>query len=113
MIGWRIVVSSQTPEERDRAEIDAREATILAEWEIGLEGIDWLQQLAQDGKATQLSVSGYPNRYMARADDVLPLLDNWRGEIERRAYHIFEWHADRIAACPAEQVLTIDAWDLS
>jgi hypothetical protein len=127
MFGWWIVVSSQTPEECDRAETDARKAGTLAHWEVGLDGLAWLEQLVQAGKATQLFYSGYPNRYTARAGDVLPLLasgppaptgpasiiigddymlpSNWRGKIEL--------HADRIAACPADQVLTIDAWDLS
>lgn len=113
MLGWWITVWSLTPEERNRAETDARNAATMAQWEIGPGGLDWLDQLVQEGKATQLSVSGYPNRYTARADDVLPLLANWRGDIERRAYRMIEWHADLMAACPAEQVLTIDAWDQS
>lgn len=125
MIGWWIVVSTQAPEERDRADQDARRAAILAQWEAGAEGIRWIEQLAELGKAAKLSGSGYPNRYTAQACDVLPFLgveppppggtliigddyvmpSNWRGKIEL--------HADRLAACPVDQVLTIDAWDQS
>ena len=125
MIGWWIVVSTQAPEERDRADQEVRRAAILAQWEVGLGGIEWLAQLVQAGKAAQLSGSGYPNRYTASAGDVLPLLAggppshtgpaiigddyvmpaNWRGKIEL--------HADSLAACPVGHVLTIDAWDQS
>lgn len=125
MIGWWIVVSAQTPEERDRTALEDRKAAILAQWEVGPGGLEWLAQLVQAGRAAQLSASGYPNRYTATAGDVLPLLAggppphtgpaiigddyvmpaNWRGKIEL--------HADRLAACPVDQVLTIDAWDQS
>lgn len=123
MIGWCIVVAAQTPEERDRS-VDRQEA-VLANWEVGPGGLDWLQQLVIEGKATWLARNGYPNRYTANASDVLPLLAggppahrgaaiigddyvmpaNWKGKVIL--------HEDRIAACPPDQVLTIDAWDQS
>jgi len=123
MIGWWIVVAAQTPEERDRA-ADTKPA-VLANWEVGPGGLDWLRQLVKAGKASQLFFSGYPNRYTAKAGDVLPLLAggppahcgppiigddyvmpaNWKGNV------IF--HHDKIAACSPDQVLTIDAWDQS
>jgi len=123
MIGWWIVVAAQTPEERDRS-LDRKEA-VMANWEVGPGGIDWLQQLVREGKATWLAFNGYPNRYTAKAGDVLPLLAggppahrgpaiigddyvmpaNWKGDA------IF--HPDKIATCPPDQPLTIDAWDLS
>ena len=73
MIGWWIVVAAQTPEERDDPAADRR-AAILATWEIGLGGLDWLHTLVDAGKAEQSSFSGYPNRYTAKAGEVLPLL---------------------------------------
>ncbi len=72
MIGWWIVVAAQTPEERDQA-IDTKLA-LLANWEVGPGGIDWLHRLVKAGKASQLAFSGYPNRFTAQAFDVLPLL---------------------------------------
>jgi hypothetical protein len=60
----------------------------------------------------RLDVLRYPNRYTVRAGDVLPLLENggiqspgWMGEIKV--------HAERVAACPADLILSIDAWDQS
>ena len=124
MIGWWIVVAAQTPEERDDPAADRR-AAILATWEIGLGGLDWLHTLVDAGKAEQSSFCGYPNRYTAKAGEVLPLLAdgppphrgmavigddyvmpaNWKGNVA--------FHPERIAACSADQMLTIDAWDLS
>ena len=123
MLGWWFIVSTQTPEEQDEA---VRNKTAsLARWETSINGIKWVQKLVDDGKATQHRANGYPNRYTARAGDVLPLLangppahtgptvlgedyvmpGNWSGNI------VFDH--DAIAACPPDETLTIDAWDLS
>lgn len=72
MLGYWIVVSTQTPEERD-AIID-RKKSVLAEWETGVGGIRWLEKLVEEGKATKLRGDGYPNRYTSTADVVLPLI---------------------------------------
>lgn len=131
MIGWWIVISTQTPEERDRADQEGRRVAILAQWEAGAEGIRWIERLAKEGKATKLSESGYPNRYTARAGDVFPLIEGGSIQPPKDGMWIFgidkgeeyaqppgwmgkvELHADRVAACPADHVLTIDAWDQS
>ncbi|MDM0030069.1 hypothetical protein [Variovorax saccharolyticus] len=123
MIGWGIVVVAQTPEERRQA-VD-RKAAVLATWEVGPGGIEWLRELVDAGNATQLSFDGYPNRYTALAGNVLPLLaagppvyggppvlgedyvlpPNWRDDVIL--------HQDRMLACSPRQFLTIEAWDLS
>lgn len=131
MIGWWIVVSAQTPGERDRADQAARRAAILAQWEVGAGGIEWLHALVKAGKVEQHTYSGYPNRYTAQASEVLPLIEtstidasedrnrvlgvdesrgfvNLSGRISKMTVY-----ADRMAACPAELLLTIDAWDQS
>lgn len=124
MIGWWIVIAAQTPEERDAPNSD-RKAAVLANWETSVGGIDWVTKLTKEGKATQLSSSGYPNRYTAKAGDVLPMLSKgipdhsdmtiigddyvmpagWKGNIIM--------HQDKIEACPPDQVLTIEVWDQS
>ncbi len=125
MLSWWIVISTQTPEELDQADEDTRQAALLANWEASVNGIGWLHRLVEQGKATQLSYSGYPNRFTARACEVLPLLargvpkhdgptiigddyvlpGNWTGNVII--------HADRIAACHSDKLLTIDVWDQS
>ena len=129
MLGYWIVVSTQTPEERD-AIID-RKKSVLAEWEAGVGGIRWLEKLVEEGKATKLRGDGYPNRYTSTADIVLPLLTGdaikpaddgiwvfgmdegeeyaqppgWMGKVNLRP--------ERIRTCPTDAALTIDAWDQS
>jgi hypothetical protein len=123
MIGWWIVIAAQTPEDRD-AGIN-REAAILTNWETSIGGHRWVQKLVDEGNATQRLTGGYPNRYTARPGDVLPVLAQgipdhddfpvigddyvmpagWKGNVV--------WHADKIAACPSDQVLTIEVWDQS
>lgn len=40
------------------------------------DGIRWIEHLTEAGKASKLAGGGYPNRYTARAGDVLPLIEN-------------------------------------
>jgi len=123
MLGWWIIVSTETPEERDGA-TDHKAAT-LATWDTGVSGTDWLLKLVQEGKAKEHGPrGGYPDRYTAAARDVLPLFadgpplprgigvvaeDDKAGKSNRNV--IVHW--DRIAACLPGQVLTIDVWDQS
>ncbi len=129
MLGYWIVVSTQTPEERD-AIID-RKKSVLAEWETGVGGIRWLEKLVEEGKATKLRGDGYPNRYTSTAEIVLPLITGdaikpaddsiwvfgmdegeeyaqppgWMGKVNLRP--------ESIRTCPTDAALTIDAWDQS
>lgn len=123
MLGWWIVIVQQTPEEWATA-VD-RKAAILANWETSVNGIDWIEKLTEEGKAAQLLKGGYPNRYVAISRDVLPLIadgipthdgltvigddyvlpGNWTGNV------VID-HG-KIAACPPDQILTIDVWDQS
>ena len=60
MLGWWIVISTQTPEERDQANQDTRRAALLANWETSVNGSRWVHQLVEQGKASELSSGGYP-----------------------------------------------------
>ena len=125
MLGWMIVVSTMTPEEMDQSSTDTKKATVLARWEVGPGGINWIEDLASAGKGTKLYGGGYPNRYTATARDVLPVLagepptESGPTIIGDDYVKSWDWsskislYPDRIAACPVDHVLTIDAWDLS
>jgi hypothetical protein len=125
MIGWWIVISTQTPEERSAANPDERKACILATWEAGIGGLDWLDRLVAQSAAQKVRADGYPTVYLASAGAVIPLLvdgppthdgrmvigddyvmpPKWIGKVEM--------HAERMKRCPAQQRLTVEAWDLS
>lgn len=123
MIGWWIVVSRQNPQELD-ASANGKAAK-LANWEASAGGIEWIEKLIVEGKATKLCGGGYPNRYAAVARDVLPLITG--GPPSHTGPTIFgddyimpgNWTGNatiydaEIAACPPDQVLTIEAWDQS
>jgi hypothetical protein len=113
MIGWWIYVTTQSS--------GKEHAATLAQWEVGWDGLAWIEQLVEAGKATILSKGGYPNSYTARAGDVLPFIKSasvkppvvfgiddhlsWMGKMEI--------NADRMAACPDDSLLLIIAYDLS
>ena len=94
-------------------------------------GLDWIETLRKEGKATQLKNGGYPNRYTAMAADVLPLIQGdgvkpvddgiWTFGVDEGEEYATPpgWmgtpnlRLDNIQSCPSDALLTIDAWDLS
>lgn len=104
-----------------RADQEAHRAAILAQLETGADGIRWIEYLTEVGKAAKLAGGGYPNRYTAKAADVLPLIEGRSIQPAKDGVWIFgidegeeyaqppgwmgkvEVHADRVAACPADQ----------
>ena len=130
MLGWWVILSSATPQERD-ADRNATDKN-LATWETGVQGMRWLNDLVAEGQAREESLKGgYPNRYSATAEVLLPLFrggpplssgmdalaqDEHTGET-RLVPGDENWdvtlHPDRMAACSPEQVLTLEVWDQS
>ena len=86
----------------------------LAQWEVGVRGLDWLNDLVKDGKSALKSRGGYPSTYMAMAGDVLPLIKNGPPFIDGDSWTSdVILHQDRMASCPQDRMLTIEAWDMS
>jgi hypothetical protein len=122
MIGWYLAIYQQTPLERVASH---DRTTLLASWEVGIGGLAWLDKLVAEGKAERLSRNGYPSRYTARAKDVFPLIgagpptQNDPLVLGVDYVRPSGWTANllieqsKVDACPAEQILTIDAWDQS
>jgi hypothetical protein len=125
MLGWMILVSSQSPEERDASDSETKKAAVLAKWEVGPGGLNWIEDLVRAGKAEKRFGGGYPSRYIAKASDILSILaeglpahtgptvigydyvlpENWQGKVNSNPAGMI--------ACSADHLLTIDAWDLS
>src|SRR5438270_7487285 len=73
MLGWQVFIRRPTPGVLiEKLSKD----TILADWETGLYGINWADELVKEGKAVQLSFNGYPCTYIAAARDILPRIKN-------------------------------------
>jgi hypothetical protein len=119
MSGWWTIISTETPERMaDMTKVN-KEA-FLATWEAGLFGADWIAQLCTQGKATQLTFNGFPNRYTALAGVIVPLLLAGIAEAQDGEFpqdRLTGWpgsitvHRERIAACVPDQLLTIEVWD--
>ena len=66
MLGWWITVFSDA---------DRQEPHLIALWECGIGGADWLDELCQAGHAVQSENNGgYPNVYQTQAQHVAPWL---------------------------------------
>jgi hypothetical protein len=123
MLGWWIVIAQLAPDEW--AATTDRKAALLANWETSLDGIDWIEKLTEEGKATRLLSGGYPNRYIATAGDVLPLIASglpartWPIGVGVNRVMAGGWtsnveiNLNKISTCPTDQILTIEVWDQS
>ena len=66
MLGWWISVFSDA---------DRQEPHLIASWECGVSGSDWLDELCKEGHAVQTeNKGGYPNVYQTQARYVAPWL---------------------------------------
>lgn len=99
--------------------------SLLASWTASIGGLDWLDQLVRDGKATDYGGDGYPMRYTAPARHVLPLIassppghggpavvgddyflpSGWVGKTRMSR--------EKLTQCPPDEELYIEAWDES
>ena len=124
MLGWEFYIYRHdlAPDPR---QIVPDDRALLARWLVSLGGLDWIEALVREGKATDLSVTEYPLTYLAKASDVLPLIadgppkcsgslvvgddyvhpSGWTGDVL--------YHRDRIAECAPDLTLLIHAWDQS
>lgn len=112
MSGWTIAVLHLPPEEEARLRSrEETQAAMLAYWEAGAFGTRWLDRLVAEGRATQVQSGGYPDRYVAQAGAILPLLADPAGLPEVRGQvALYQAH---LGACPETATLTITVWDQS
>lgn len=125
MIGWHISIYRQASGATGPATVNTPTGNRLAILQFGPDGLAWLVDLVQAGKAIELGGDGYPFRYTAMAEAVLPnLVDKpqpgqdprslgWKvlrtGQWEGRA----ELDHSVIADCCANEWVIIEAWDES
>ncbi|HHK6006474.1 TPA: hypothetical protein ACQWFO_000159 [Neisseria subflava] len=130
MLGWWISVFSDA---------DRQEPHLIASWECGISGVDWLDKLCKEGRAAQTeNKGGYPDVYQTQVRHVFPwLLDDKispqddapngnftpvfmeddKGKtvlMKSYGYRSLKLHRpELLRALPLEAVLTIQVFDLS
>ena len=125
MLGWNIGVFKLRDAGTSPATAQSQHGARLAVWQTGLGGLDWLDELVEAGNAIQLKGGGYPNRYTATAEYLIPriietppgaravwvyrkgdiITDKWVGKtvVDREA----------AALCRPDEWLLVEAWDES
>jgi hypothetical protein len=125
MLGWHISVYRQKDGGASPATWQSQEGVRLAVWQAGLFGRDWLEELVKGGKTIDLGGNGYPCRYTATAENLVPriiekppgardvwicqagdiITEKWEGKtvIDREA----------AAGCRPDEWLLVVAWDES
>lgn len=125
MLGWHISVYRQADGGASPATATSPEGTRLAVWQTDLGGLEWFDELVKAGKAIYLGGNGYPCRYTAMTEHVIPrvvdeppgarqawvfgaddvITEKWEGKtvVDRSA----------VAACRPDEWLLIEAWDES
>lgn len=127
MLGWGIYIYQRRPGQsiEEAAAKENEDKNLLAWWITGYKGTEWLDKLAEEGKAESLGGNGYPFRYTTIARNVLPQIElgppaektspvigedyslpkNWGGKATI--------YRERIRQCGSDEELVIEAWDQS
>ena len=126
MLGWWIGVFRQASGGHAPATFDTETSVRLAVWQTGIDGLDWLNDLADKGRVIALGGDGYPIRFTARCNQLRGRIgadppearalwvsdpadiidyDKWPGRttIDNQAF-------DR---CSPDEWLIVEAWDES
>lgn len=97
----------------------------LAVWQAGGDGLRWVRELVEAGKAKDLGGDGYPYLFTAPASEVLPVIegtppgarDPWL--VDEGDVALPHWlgkttmYPEAIAACRYYEWLVIEVWDES
>jgi hypothetical protein len=125
MLGWNISLFRQQDGGVAPAAMDSATSARLAVWQTGLDGLKWIDELVQTGKAIVLGGNGYPSRYTATAEHLLPrIMDQPPGARETWVFDSGDILTDKwegktvvdIAAasqCRLDEWLVVEAWDES
>ena len=113
MLGWQISVN-QEPD------------TLIASWCVGIGGLDWLDELVKQGLAQDLGGNGYPCKYSAKAEVILPKIvlsppinENAKPTLgddyilDTKESWDIKINQDLIKSCKPSETFMIEAWDLS
>jgi hypothetical protein len=125
VLGWHIGVYRQKDGGQTPAAAETEQGARLAVWQTGIGGLDWIDELVKARKAIDLQGNGYPNRYTATAETLLPTImenppqaragwlmdagdlvtDKWKGKTVTDAAVATQ--------CRPDEWLIVEAWDES
>jgi hypothetical protein len=71
-LGWHISVYRQRNDGSAPAEFKSAEGALLAVWQTGIGGLQWIDDLVNQKQAISLGGDGYPYRYTAIAKYIIP-----------------------------------------
>ena len=75
MTGWHISVYRQKNNGRSPATAESEKGARAAVWQADFLGLQWIDELVKAGKAIDLLGNGYPNRYTATAENLIPQIN--------------------------------------
>ncbi len=136
MLGWEVFVYRK-PEARlwslvvrylisfFRKPKAEKKGVLVVRWQTSVFGLDWLDQLVKDGKASTSGGYGYPSKYTVTAGVLFPIItsglpvnnsplvigddyvlpEGWNGDII--------WNSEAKLACAPGDLLSIHVWDQS
>jgi hypothetical protein len=125
MTGWNISVFRQADGGASSATSKSTQGTRIAVWQADDRGLDWLSELVKAGKAIDLGGNGYPLRYTATAEHIIPRIilkppearEHWRHDagdiLTAKWVGKTEVNGAEAANCRPEEWLLIEAWDES
>lgn len=124
MLGWEIFIHTELSESRNQEDWHwPKDENVLATWRANVAGINWLKKLVKDGRAEYLGGNGYPERYLAKHKDLMPIIkqgpptDKGPMVIGENYFTPSGWVSeaiiklDRFEQIHPDDVLVIDAWD--
>jgi hypothetical protein len=125
MMGWHISVFRQTEGRSTPASTDSEEGPRLAVWQTGIDGLQWLDAMAEAGNAIDLGGNGYPNYYTAQVEYIIsrvvgePPSANRPWSAGEHDILTPRWEGKTVidhsvaGDCPNDEWLLVVAWDES
>ena len=84
MLGWHISIYRQNDGGLNPATFETEYGARLGVWQTGIGGLVWVDELVLNGNAIDLRGSGYPLRYTAKAEYLIPQLYKGPSEAKER-----------------------------